>query len=298
MNIKVTYLAIFILTAIAILLIGGLDRAIGAELRRGKKAVDMKPKKKTPLTKITQLEKKRQLLIEETGIRKPVYWLLTGLGAAGGAAVGKMFFHENFFAVMVGVLGMLSPLLYLNFRLTRVKSANKQKLLSSMMLLSNSYIVTEDLLKTIGDNIDLLEHPAPFRDFLTYVSLIDGNVKTGLRRMEYQVDNPYFSQWVNALIMSQDDRNMKYVTMSVVDAMVEVHQAQMESDTAMYAIWREYLTVLTLIFSVPVIFRLLMKPAYLVLVTTLPGQVLLLLLLATVVFSLIKAVKLNRPLLM
>jgi hypothetical protein len=80
--------------------------------------------------------------------------------------------------------------------------------------------------------------------------------------------------------------------------MNDVHQAQHESDTAMYAIWREYFTVLILIFAAPLIFRVLMKPAYTVLVTTLPGQALLVLLLAAVVYSLIKAVRLNKPLLM
>jgi hypothetical protein len=258
----------------------------------------MKLKKRTPLTKLVQLEHKRQLLVDETRTPKIVYWLMTGLGAIGGAVTGKVFFQVNFFAVAVGILGALSPLLLLSFRLTRVKSTRVEKLQSSMMLLSNSYIVTEDILKTMRDNIDLLEYQVPFRDLLTFVNLIDGSVKTGLRRMEDQVDNPYFSQWVNALIMAQDDRSMKYVSLSIVDEMVDVHQAQMEADTAMFAIWREYLTVLTLIFAVPIIFRLLMKPAYLVLVTTLPGQVLLMLLLAAVVVSLIKAVKLNRPLLM
>src|SRR5262249_21225030 len=155
------------------------------------------------------------------------------------------------------------------------------------MLLSNSYIVTEDFLKSVQDNIDLLEYPEPFRDFLTYVNLIDGNIKTGLRRMENQVDNLYFSQWVDALTMAQDDRSMKFITMSVVDAMNDVHQAQREADTALYAIWHEYFTVLILIFSTPVIFRILMKPAYLILVTTFPGQALLALLLAAAVYSLV-----------
>ncbi len=149
---------------------------------------------------------------------------------------------------------------------------------------------------TIGNNV--AKYPAPFRDFLTYTNYIDGSVKTGLRRMEAQVGNDYFSQWVNVLILAQDDRNMKYVTMSVVDAMADVRQAQRESDTAMYAIWREYFTVLPLIFAAPLIFRVLMKDAYTVLVTTLPGQVLLMLLLAAVVFSLVRAYRLNKPLLM
>jgi len=281
----------------AIYLISGLDEQIAAERRRGKKAGALKLQKRTLLTKLARLEHERRRLVEQVKLPNPVYWLLTVLGAVGGAIIGKFFFYNAFFTVAVGILGALSPRLYLNFKLTQSKSQRVEKLQASMMLLSNSYIVTEDFLKSVQDNIDVLEYPAPFRDFLTYVSMIDGNIKTGLRRMELQVDNPYFSQWIDVLVMAQDDRSLKTVTMSVVDAMNDVHQAQMEADTAMYAIWREYFTVLALIFAAPVIFRVLMKSAYLILVTTLPGQALLVLLVSAVVYSLIQAVKLNRPLL-
>lgn len=289
--------AVFLLTSAALFLLGGLDEGFAAERRRGKKAGAMKLRKQTIFTRLARLEQKRRGLVADTGMPKTVYRLLTGLGALGGAAIGKAFFHELFFAVAVGILGALAPLLYLGYKRTQAKSQRVEKLQGSMLLLSNSYIVTEDFVQSVQDNIELLEYPAPFRDFLTYVSLIDGNIKTGLRRMESRVDNPYFSQWVDVLLMAQDDRRMKYVTMSVVDAMADVHQAQMESDTVMYAIWREYFTVLALIFAAPLIFRVLMKDAYLVLVTTLPGQALLVLLLAAVVFSLVQALRLNQPLL-
>jgi len=288
---------VFLLMSTAFFLFGGLDEEFAAERRRGKKAGAMKLRKQTVFTRLARLEQKRRGMIADTEMPKTIYWLLTGLGTVGGAAIGKVFFHEPFFAVTVGILGALAPLLYLSYKRTQAKSQRVEKLQSSMMLLSNSYIVTENFVQSVQDNINLLEYPAPFRDFLTYVSLIDGSVKTGLRRMESRVDNPYFSQWVDVLLMAQDDRRMKYVTMSVVDAMTDVHQAQMESDTVMYAIWREYFTVLALIFAAPLIFRVLMKDAYLVLVTTLPGQVLLVLLLAAVVFSLVQALRLNKPLL-
>jgi hypothetical protein len=296
--INLTYLAVFIFLSIAIFLISGLDKGIQAERKRGKKAGAMKLRKQTPFIKLMRLEQKRRKLVEDVKIPKPLYWLLTGIGALGGAAAGKAFFHETFFAVVIGTLGSLGPLLYLQYKLTQAKSQRMERLQSSMMLLSNSYIVTEDFVQSVQDNIDLLEYPAPFRDFLTYVSLINGNIKTGLRRMETQVDNIYFSQWIDVLVMAQDDRSLKYLTMSVVDSMNNVHQAQREADTAMYAIWREYFTVLILIFAAPMLFRILMKPAYLILVTSLPGQAMLVLLLAAVIYSLVKAVQLNKPILM
>ena len=296
-SIFLTYLAVFLLLSTVILLVSGIDKGIVEEQRRGKKAEALRLRKQTPLRELMRLEQKRRRLVEEVRIPKPVYWLLTALSALSGAVIGKVFFQEPFFAVVIGILGAFGPLLFLSYKLTQSKSEHVDKLRASMMLLSGSYIVTEDFVKSMQDNIDLLEYPAPFREFLTYVSLIDGSVKTGLRRMENQVENLYFSQWIDVLIMAQDDRSLKYVTMSVVDAMNDVHQAQRESDTVMYAIWREYFTVLILIFAAPLVFRVLMKPAYTVLVTTLPGRALLVLLLAAVVYSLIKAVRLNKPLL-
>lgn len=298
MTINIVYLAVFLFLSAAIVLISGLDEKIATERRRGKKAGAIKLRKRTLLTKLARLEQERRRLVEQVKLPKPVYWLLTVIGAVGGAIIGKLFFSHAFFAVAVGILGALAPLLNLRFKLTNTKSQRMEKLHSSMLILSNSYIVTEDFLQSVRDNLEVLEYPSPFRDFLTYTNYINSSVKTGLRRMEAQVSNDYFSQWVNVLIMAQDDRSMKYVTMSVVDAMNDVRQAQRESDTAMYAIWREYFTVLALIFAAPLIFRVLMKDAYTVLVTTLPGLALLTLLLAAVVFSLVRAVKLNKPLLM
>jgi hypothetical protein len=295
--IYLTCFAVFLLVGAAIFLVGGLDEKIAEELRREKKAGEMKLRKQTLFTKLARLEQQRRRLVREVNMPPAVYWLLTALGAGGGAAVGKLLFSHTFFTVAVGVLGAISPQLFLRIKLTQAKSQRMEKLHSSMLILSNSYIVTEDFIQSVRGNLGVLEYPAPFREFLTYTNYIDSSVKTGLRRIEAQVNNDYFSQWVNVLILAQDDRNMKYVTMSVVDAMADVRQAQRESDTVMYAIWREYFTVLSLIFATPLIFRVLMRDAYTVLVSTLPGQALLTLLLAAVVFSLVRAYRLNKPLL-
>lgn len=296
-NAFLLYLGVFVFMTAAIFLITGLGSKIAAEYRRRKKAGTIKLRNQSRFAWLLRLEQTRRRVISQAGISQPVYLVITALGASCGAAVGKIFFQESIFSVVVGVLGAFAPLFYFHYKLTHMRSRQVEKIQSTMMILSNAYIVTGDFLKSVEDNIDLLEYPAPFRDFLTFVTLIDGNIKTGLRRLELQVDNIYFSQWIDVLIMAQDDRNMKYVTMSVVDAMNDVHQVQRESDTAMYAIWREYITVLILIFSAPMIFRILMHTAYTMLVTTLPGQALLALLIVAIVYSLIKAIQLNKPLL-
>ena len=114
--------------------------------------------------------------------------------------------------------------------------------------------------------------------------------------MEMKVQNPYFSQWIDALILAQEDRSLKYVTVAVVDSMHDVLSVHAESDAAMYAVWRDYLMTLIMIFSVPLIFKFTLPDAYLTLTTSVMGQTLFILLLLAVIFSVFRALKLNKPL--
>ena len=211
---------------------------------------------------------------------------------------GKTIFSSMPIALAVGTFGMIAPLLFFSFRQTKAKTAQLERLASSMMILSNSYVVTEDFITSVRDNLEILEYPEPFKDFLTYVTLMDSSISTGLRRMEHQVRNAYFSQWVDALELAQKDRSLKYVTVSVVDSMHDVLTVQEASDAAMYAVWRDYMMTLVMIFSVPLIFKFTMADAYLTLTTSFVGQAMFLLLLVAVVFSVFCALKINKPLMM
>ncbi|MEG2745269.1 MAG: hypothetical protein RR913_06340 [Oscillospiraceae bacterium] len=296
------YLAVFLLFTIIVILAANLSENIeqalsrAKEIRCKKKAVT-KPKKGL-IKRLSKISQRRKSLVTRGQMPKTTYRLITLACIIAGVAVGKLVFKSGIFMLLIGGLGAAAPLLYLSVKITKNRSSRMEKLRSTMMILSGSYIVTEDFLKTVQDNLELLEYPKPFQDFLVYCNYIDGNIKLALRRLEARVGNSYFSQWVDVLIMAQDDRQLKYVTMSVVDAMNDVAQVQLEADAAIYAVWREYFMVLAMIFSAPLIFKILMPSAYEILVGSLVGQGLLLLLLAAVVFSLIRALKLNKPILM
>lgn len=237
-------------------------------------------------------------LITNSQMPKTAYYILTVVCAVGGYCAGKVIFSSFPIALAVGTFGLIAPLLFFSFRQTKAKTAQLERLASSMMILSNSYVVTEDFITSVRDNLEILEHPEPFKDFLTYVTLMDSSVASGLRRMEAKVNNPYFSQWVDALVLAQEDRSLKYVTVTVVDSMHDVLSVQAESDAAMYAVWRDYLMTLIMIFSVPLIFKFTLADAYLTLTGSVVGQSMFILLLAAVIFSVFRALKINKPLMM
>lgn len=97
--------------------------------------------------------------------------VVTVVCAVGGYCAGKVIFSSFPIALAVGTFGLIAPLLFFSFRQTKAKTAQLERLASSMMILSNSYVVTEDFITSVRDNLEILEHPEPFKDFLTYVTL-------------------------------------------------------------------------------------------------------------------------------
>lgn len=300
-ELNILYAAMFGLMSMAVFLFLGFGNALkqsaqNAAVRR-KKQRSFKPPGK--LRKLIKSFRQRQLtVIEQSPLPGPLYVVLTVCCSIGGFFAGRVVYNSLFLSFIVGILALLVPMIVLSFRQSKAKSKWLNRLASSMMILSNSFLVTEDFITTVEDNLEVIEYPEPFRDFLTYVTMMNSDVRFALRRMENKVRNPYFSQWIDALVLAQDDRSLRYVTVSVVDSMHDVLQAQEDSDAAMYAVWREYLVTLVLIFAVPLVFKLLMRDAYVTMTTSLVGQGLMVLLLLAVIFSVFKAIQINRPLMM
>ena len=301
MNSGMICFVVFLLLSAAAFFFLRLDYALldWITARAERKAKIKSFKKQSRISKLVdKLLAKCVSLITNSQMPKTAYYILTVVCAVGGYCAGKVIFSSFPIALAVGTFGLIAPLLFFSFRQTKAKTAQLERLASSMMILSNSYVVTEDFITSVRDNLEILEHPEPFKDFLTYVTLMDSSVATGLRRMEDKVNNPYFSQWIDALVLAQDDRSLKYVTVTVVDSMHDVLSVQAESDAAMYAVWRDYLMTLIMIFSVPLIFKFTLADAYLTLTGSLVGQSMFILLLAAVIFSVFRALKINKPLMM
>lgn len=301
MNSGMICFVVFLLLSTAAFFFLRLDYALldWVTARAERKAKIKSFKKQSRVSKLVdKLLAKCVSLITNSQMPKTAYYILTVVCAVGGYCAGKVIFSSFPIALAVGTFGLIAPLLFFSFRQTKAKTAQLERLASSMMILSNSYVVTEDFITSVRDNLEILEYPEPFKDFLTYVTLMDSSVGNGLRRMEAKVNNPYFSQWIDALVLAQEDRSLKYVTVTVVDSMHDVLSVQAESDAAMYAVWRDYLMTLIMIFSVPLIFKFTLADAYLTLTGSLVGQSMFILLLAAVIFSVFRALKINKPLMM
>ena len=166
------YLTVFLLLETVSILALGLGESFGqamalAKKINGKKKDLLKPKNSLS-KRLSKLNRKRKDLVAQVQMSEYTYRLMTIAGIIAGGAIGKLVFKSSAFVVLIGGLGAAAPLLYLSFKGTKTRSSPMEKLRSTMMILSGSYIVTEDFLKTVQDNLELLEYPKPFQDFLTY----------------------------------------------------------------------------------------------------------------------------------
>ncbi len=288
---------IFALLSVAVICFFNLCLVIALSLvdKKEKKHKKSVKTERNITTWVQNFNRKRNRMMQETGMPMSVYLLLTVLSMVGGCIAGHLVFGGAFFTIFCGFLGIGGPLMYLQFLVSQTHRNKLARLQSSMMLLSGSYIDKEDFVQAVQENIDRLGYPKPFRNFLAQISYTDPNIPQALRRMEADVNNAYFSQWVDVLVLAQDDRQLKHVAMAVVEDMNDMARVQIELDSALFAVWLEYFTVLIMIFCSPLILRMCMPEAYEILVNSFIGQVLLALLLIAVAYSLFAANKANEP---
>lgn len=295
------YLAIFGLLCLAIFFGLGLHDSIKDAITQKKlkkaKAKMLVDRNNVFLKGVSKLNKQRAAVIDTAGISKVAYFVIAAVCGVICYYLCSAAYGSPVIGVAFGIAGLYAPMLFFTYRKIQIKAIAVEKLESSMMVISNSYIITDDLIASIQENITNLEYPAPFKDFLSYVKFIDNDVSACLRRVEDSVNNEYFSQWVDALVLAQTDRSMKYVAVSVVESMHDMSKIQKESEVALYSVWQDYFIAIALVIATPLLFRFLMADAYTVLVTSLFGQILFALLIIAIVFSIVQAMKINRPLL-
>ena len=297
---RIWYLMCFALLSVGAVLL--LLRPDAKEQREERAALRQKKARyKSPsrvLNRLSYWNARNNVLLEENHISKGAYAAMLTICACGGFLAGRAIFISPLLSVFVSVLSLALPTALFSFRRDKQTLARAEKLNADMMVLSNSYLITHDVITSVRANLDMLQISKPFRDFLAYVTYFDSDVESGLRRMENEVGNVYFSQWIDALVMAQRDRSLAYVSISIVESMRDSLAAQRDSNAALYVVWRDYFTVLALIFASPLIIRTLMPDAYWLMTSSLIGQGIMLLLIVAVAYSMARALRINRPLAM
>lgn len=260
-------------------------------------------KKKQIDERFVKLSRRERLMtaIESTvtmsGSNMNNFWLLVLFSGAAGFGLGKFLFTVNSLALMSAVILLPMPYLYFKVKSRWYKRNQDDLLENTMSMITNTYVGCNDIIKAVNDNLYKLDIQKPFAEFITDVTLIDSNVRRALRRLELKIGNKYFSEWIDILVLAQEKSgDMRFILPTVVDGMNDAKRLQIEADTLMMNVWKEYFMSIALAFSIIPILRTSNAQWFEILVTTMIGKILIILMLLMTLTSAFIVLRINKPL--
>lgn len=232
-----------------------------------------------------------------SGFKLNTFWLLVFLSGFLGCMLGKFLFAEDILAVVTGLIVLPMPYIVLKIRARWYKRNQDELLENTMNLITNSYLSCNDIIKAVNENLDKLDIPKPFEEFITDVTLIDSNINRALQKLELKMNNKYFSEWIDILCLSQEKSgDYRFILPAVVQSMNDAKRLQIEADTVMMTVWKEYFTSILLSFSIIPLLRWSNDVWFEILVGSFIGKLLIIIMLIMTLISAFITLKINKPL--
>jgi len=299
---SIMYLMVFVL------LVTGTFFMLGIKLPRRTNKISVskaaiKDKRKDVDEKYAKIRLSERVLIEikntvsMSGFDMNVFCLMVSVAMVGGFGLGKFMFRNNLLATATAIVLIPVPYIFLNVRSRWYKRNQDELLENSMNLITNSYLGCNDIITAVNENLNKLDIYRPFAEFVTDVTLIDSNIKRALRKLEIKMNNKYFSEWIDILVLSQEKSgDYRFILPAVVQSMNDAKRLQIEADTVMMSVWRDYFTAILLSFSIIPLLRWSNEAWFDILTTSVIGKILILLMLFMTLASAFITMKINKPL--
>lgn len=267
-------------------------------------------------TKISDAEDKRLNII---GRKQSTYQRFRNASiAALKASNSKMTYHSYLrFACICGIIGFLIglffsniilsiflalaflflPLLFLTIKKSGYTVYLNDQIQTALSMITNSYLQSDDIVRAVKENLHRIDEPlyTVFSEFVASNTFIDANTVRNIRDMQAKVDNHFFSEWCNTLVLCQSDRELKYVLPTIVEKMADVHELQEEMNTMMYSIYKSYVMVCVLVIANIPFMKILNADWYDLLIHTTIGKGIVLIIFAAVFFGTAWVIHVNKP---
>lgn len=241
-------------------------------------------------------ETRAELAMTNQSDRFPILCLMSMLLGMAGAMTA--FFTGNIFLVPVLMFGFaLFPFWYTKFSSIRLKKQINLELETALSIITTSYMRSESILTAIEENITYINTPVQevFRCFLLQTKLINSNIKLALANMKDYINNEVFREWVEAMIMCQDDKDLKTTLTPIVSKLSDIRIVTGELDYLLYEPLKEFITMAILVVAnIPLIY-FLNKDWFFSLVGSIAGKFILAVSFVAIFISLGAVIRLTKP---
>lgn len=213
-----------------------------------------------------------------------------------GIIIGVLM--NNILLSVVLAVGMLFvPFEYLAVKQTSYTQIINEQTETALSLITNSYLQSGDIIQAVKENLHRTEPPFYnlFAEFIAEKTFVDSNICRNIRKLKSKVDNSFFAEWCDTLILCQQDRELMYVLPTIVEKMSDIKQIQEELNTQMYNIYKDHISVTLVVAANIPLMRFLNAEWYRLLTGTLAGQIIVAVTFAVIFIATAYVVKVNKP---
>lgn len=214
-----------------------------------------------------------------------------------GVFIGILL-HNVLLCFVLGAMMSYIPIIILKLKQYKYSVYINEQLQSALNTVTTAYLKNDDINIAVQENLHRIEEPLNivFREFVAANMFIDSDIVRNIRSMRSRVDNHFWHEWCDSLILCQSDRNVKYVLPTIVEEMSDVRNLQEEGNTLMLQIYKEFGIVAGMVVANIPFMKLLNSDWYGYLTHTLPGKIIVVLTFIIIFISLGYVVKVNKPL--
>ena len=244
-----------------------------------------------------------QTLFRQTGTTLKRFILMMAAAFTAGFLTGSLLFSNTGLAAVMAVCLVPAPYFYLTIKSARAAREEIEGLENIMSVITNAFAGCDDIIKAVETYVQEknryihvnLRRPTPFDEFVSEIRLINPNVEHGLYRLSAKVKNRYFAEWIKMLILCYHDRRLKFALFPIIQSMNDAKAMQIESDSMMVRVWRDYLMTVGMMFSIIPLMRFSNAEWFAILTETTIGKLLIVVMLLTALATSFYVMKVTKP---
>ena len=143
---------------------------------------------------------------DKFAVVKRVSLLLFAVGA-----ILALLLNNVYMVPIFGIGFSLMPIWYLRSTAASYKKHLNEELEMSISIITTSYLRTEDLIKSVKENLPFINEPvkSTFSAFVSEAELINANLVSAINSLKMKIPNRVFHEWCNILMSVLSSRNWR-----------------------------------------------------------------------------------------
>lgn len=244
------------------------------------------------------LVKDTRIMLEHTGKTDKFSNICLGAIVCSILGIFVAVAMENHFLLPVLAIGFLTlPFQYVKIASIEYKKSITSELETALSIITSSYIRSDNIIQAIEENINQIKPPIRkmFEEFLIETEYVTSDIKAGLENLKYKIDDDIFHEWVDILIACQENIILKNTLSPTVSKLSSLRVLSAEINNNLYAPIKEFVTMLIFVYiNIPLLY-VLNKDWYKTLMETIPGKIVLAIVVIVTFVSFSGIMKLVKP---